>query len=153
MSSFWPQNVSWLLSQLQTACHLTAKHLPASLRLCGDLCMFKTKLDFITYKQNQKMCQKSCIALLCSAFSTNLILTNNRMPHAWPREMCDQWRTRNKRNKRRILVNYLTMNVSAFVPGPYLSQMLHLPVGELMKLYTVLPHVCLYSSSLFGISP
>ena len=59
------------------------------------------------------------------------------------------------KKKLEIWVNfsYLTMNFWISVPGAYLSQMLHLPVWKLMKLYIMLPHVCLYSSSLFGICP
>lgn len=64
------------------------------------------------------------------------------------------WSVVKKIGKKKLEIwTYLTMNFWISVPGAYLSQMLHLPVWKLMKLYIMLPHICLYSSSLFGIGP
>lgn len=147
VNSVWP--VKCLLnSRLQTAFQVTAKHLPAALQLCADHCMSKTKLDFITYKLNQKVYQNS-VWPCCEVHS--------QWAPFWQVTGCKgKGVTSEERETKETHVGaWLVTSVNIWIcaPGPYLSQMLHLPVGELMKLYIVLPHICLYSSSLFAISP
>ena len=106
----------------------------------------------------QKVCQKLYGAVFVGgcgrAVVTNeLILPNDLI--FW--QGATTWSVVKKIGKKKLEIwvhfNYLTMNFWISVLGAYLSQMLHLPVWKLMKLYIMLPHICLYSSSLFGIGP